>query len=206
MKSGFCSVGFCEGTRPRSRSGKPVKVCVAFTICDCSCHTKINQMYEMTGAARIELQNPEYVPAPNPDLSFLHDDADAATTAAVGRITAPPREKPSSVAVGLRETARTFTATATGHRQRGQLETEVQLVCNRHMVGEIEGMLTTKAIAFFIDPENPPSQGAIGAVLERWAKMGYATIGSKPLRFTGYTVEGMSKGLEKMRAEQKRRR
>lgn len=204
MKSGFCCIGLCEGTRPIDRKGKPMKVCVAFDWCPCSCHRSISKMYELTGSVRVGQQNPDYEPAPNPDLSFIYE-MQAGASIVGGGITRTPVEQPSPVATGLRESTRTFAPTATGGRARGQLEVEVQQVCNRYMVGELEGLLTTKFIGHLINPDDPPSQGAIGAVLERWAKIGYATVGTKPLRFSGYTVEGMKKGLEQMKNEQKRR-
>lgn len=201
-KTGFCGAGLCEGKAPVSPSGKPMKVCVAYDICSCDCHSTITQMYELAGKPRPLRQNPNYEPARNVDLSWLYT-LDAASIG--GPNTPAPVERPSPVAPSLSESARTFVPNAAGGRARGQLEDEVRRVCNRYMAGEIEGLLTTKLIATEIDKDNPPSQGAIGAVLLRWGKIGFADVRLGPMRFAGYTIEGMKEGLEKLKAKAKRR-
>jgi hypothetical protein len=53
--------------------------------------------------------------------------------------------------------------------------------------------------------EDPPSTGAVKAVLDRWVDSGFATITTKPAAFEDYTEEGRLLGWrgikEKRRAE-----
>ncbi|ANA85836.1 hypothetical protein PBI_WOES_65 [Gordonia phage Woes] len=204
-KTGFCGIGHCEGTAPVSPSGKPMKVCTLLDVCQCSCHTKFNKMYEAAGAERRLHQNPNYIPAVYPDLSeYLQptEELDGAPLSGVTTTTVV-RERPSEIAPGLVELAPTYTATPTGQRRRGQLEAEVQRVCHQGMMGEFDEFLTPQFIAQQIDPDNPPSTGAIGAVFNRWERIGYAKIHRKPLYFQHLTVEGMRDGLEACRRRAK---
>lgn len=205
--TGFCGIKHCEGTAPVSPSGKPMKVCVAHEFCECECHKKFDRMYKMAGEPRRVHQNPNYVPYVYPDMSEYFnasDDAPATLSGGVA-VVAEPRERPSETAPGLLESARTFTGTEAGHRQRGQLEAEVQKVCNRAMMGEFDEFMTPQAIAELIDPDNPPSTGAIGSVFNRWERIGYAKIHRKPLYFQHLTVEGMRDGLEACKRKAKAR-
>jgi hypothetical protein len=105
-------------------------------------------------------------------------------------------DKPSELTPGLLESAREFEPTYDGYRRRGQLEAEVQVICNRAMMGEFDEHCTAKFIAEQINPENPPSTGAIGAVFKRWEACGYAVINHSPVYFKRLTIEGMRDGLE----------
>lgn len=200
--TGFCGAGLCEGKAPVSPSGKPMKVCTAIDICNCGCHSIITQMYEMAGKPRPIRQNPNYEPARNVDLSWMNT-LDASLEGGVN--TRVPVERPSPVVPSLAESARTFVPNVAGGRARGQLEDEVRRVCNLYMAGKIEGLLTTKVIAWHIDQDKPPSQGAIGAVLLRWEKIGFADVRLGPMRFAGYTIEGLKEGLESLKAKAKRK-
>lgn len=206
-KTGFCGSGLHEGTAPVSMSGKPMKVCAFPDVCTCECHIKFNKMYELAGAERHIHQNPNYVPVVGPDLSeyFTRSEELEPHSIGNGNRTARPVDKPSVVAPGLLESSRTFDPTPTGYRQRGQLEVEVQAVCNRAMTGEFDDLMTPAKIAEIIDPSNPPSSGAIGAVFNRWEQIGYATIHRKPLYFQGYTIDGLRLGLEAMKRKAKGR-
>ena len=205
-KTGFCGNGHCEGTAPVSSSGKPMKCCVAFEICECSCHVKFNKMYEMADVPRRLHQNPNYIPYEYPDMSeyfaVSHEEVETLSGGVVN--TPEPRERPSKTAPGLLESARTYTGTPSGYRQRGQLEAEVQKVCHRAMMGEFDDLMTPQAIAEIIDHENPPSAGAIGSVFNRWERIGYAKIHRKPLYFQHLTVDGMRDGLEALKRKAKR--
>ncbi|QDF18281.1 hypothetical protein SEA_DAKITI_68 [Gordonia phage Dakiti] len=205
-KTGFCDIGSCEGTAPVSPSGKPMKVCTMHEICECSCHTKFDRMYKMANTERRVHQNPNYVPYQYPDLSeYLTPTVELeGASLSVGVDARVPRERPSESAPGLLELAPVYTGTPTGQRQRGQLEAEVQQVCHRAMMGEFDELMTPQVIAELIDHENPPSTGAIGAVFNRWERIGYAKIHRKPLYFQHLTVEGMRDGLEALRRRAKR--
>lgn len=203
-KTGFCGMGMCEGTRPKSPSGKPMKVCDFVGVCNCTCHSTITKMYEMAGMARITQQNPDYVPYIGPDLSWIKDERVPPTPF----VPAQPFTLSTVEDAGEGHTA-TTTAPTDGarpdrsNRLRGWLENEVRDICDRKMSGEISDTLTPKLLADWIDPENPPSAGAVGAVLDRWAEIGFAHINKHPVRFVSYTVKGMSLGLERMKSDAK---
>lgn len=207
--SGFCGNGHCEGTRPKTASGKPRKVCVAYDVCECKCHVSLNEMHELAGKPRRPYQNPAYEPPPNVDLTWLDQVVVTSIDAAPIDGMAPTREpveRPSAEAPGLRESTREWHDTPSGARQRGQLEEEVRRVCNQAMRGTFgDSLMTPPFIAHQINEIKPPSTGAIGRVLDRWEEMGFAKIHRKPVYFEGYTLEGLKKGLEQMKAEQKRK-
>jgi len=205
--TGFCAVGFCEGKSPVGIiSNKPVRVCDFYEECNCDCHKKITRMYESVNEPREVMQNPLYEPAHNIDLSFLDEvDRLIALTGGPG-IATEPLQKPSTATPGLWEAGRTFAKTPTGRRQRGQLEAEVLLVCNRFMDGQLPPqVMTPTVIASEIDKDDPPSIGAVNAILYRWRDLGFARIHSKPLAFLGYTPEGLKEGLEYMKARANRK-
>jgi len=161
-------------------------------------------MFEMSGEPREPLQNALYEPVPPPDLSFLDElDMLIASTGGPGIIT-EPLQRPSTDTPGLWEPARTFTPTPTGRRQRGQLEAEVLLICNKFMNGEITEMVTPQYISTAIDPNDPPSVGAINAIFYRWEDLGFIRIHRKPLALIRITNEGVEKGLEYMKQRAKR--
>lgn len=90
-----------------------------------------------------------------------------------------------------------------GRRPRGWLAKDVKHLCDMWVTGEIQigGPLTPFRVSELIselESVNPPSQGAIKNVFERWAEMGFATFQPKPYAFLGYTEEGMEKGLDRM--------
>lgn len=211
-RTGFCGAGLHEGTRPKSPSGKPMKVCTAVGLCTCACHQKIDKMYQMTGVERVVQQNPDYQPAQNVDLSWMEqlESKVAASPLLPGYAVMPPAVEAPSVVVPTGADSGpvpvpAYAATPSGIRARGQLEHQVYAVCQRFMMGEIQELMTPKLIALEIDPEDPPSVGAIGAVLGRWEQYGFAVIHKNPIRFAMFTREGIAKGLEKMRADFKAR-
>ena len=199
--SGFCGIGSCEGTSPTSPSGKPMKVCVAFGLCECSCHAKFDSMYAKMGEERVEHQNPHYEPAVPVDLTWMDQEKELPKP----KPAAPEikfQDRPSRTAVGLLESSREWEGTVNGYRHRGQLEAQVQQVCNRAMMGEFDEHCTARFVAEQIDPDNPPSTGAIGAIFKRWEACGYAVINKHPVYFKRLTIEGMRDGLEACKARQ----
>lgn len=205
--TGFCGSGFCEGTRPKSPSGKPMKVCDFVDICSCTCHSKITKMYELASIPRVTQQNPDYEPFIGPDLGWIQDER----IPPAPFVPAQPFTLAAPEIPGESHTAGTV-ADVDGprpdrtNRLRGWLENEVKDITDRYMSGEISDMLTPKLLAVWVDPENPPSVGAVGAVLDRWAEIGFAQINKNPVRFVSYTVKGMTLGLERMKADAKHTR
>lgn len=196
--TGFCGVGLHEGTKPKSKSGVPMKVCDFWIDCKCHCHAQITKMHELTETERVPHQNPDYSPPkspyviPRPDEVYVKTVVNEQEEAPIVRnpLEAPPKR---------------FDATPTGKRARGELEDEVLAVCGSFIRGELPyEVLLPKNIAIEIDKYNPPSVGAIGAVFERWVLYGFAKIEKNPVQFVSFTLEGMMHGLDYLKAKHKR--
>lgn len=198
--TGFCGVGFHEGMKPKTRGGVALKVCVSWIQCACKCHTDITKMHELTSTERVPHPNPDYSPVKNPfwmpsmdERAMLHERHD--------------HEVPVEPVVRnpLEAQAKRFDATPTGKRARGQLEDEVLAVCGSFVRGELPYEdLTPKEVATEIDKFDPPSVGAIGAVFDRWVSLGFARCEKRPVRFVSFTLDGMTIGLEGLKAKAKR--
>lgn len=210
--TGFCNIKCCEGTKPRSASGKPMKTCTLYPGCACQCHSNLTNMYESVGMERpLATTNPEYISysrtywmpedadtLPDPIISNSDDTPEGDTLTKAPRAAGPPR-------VGaLTEGTKAYGATPSGRKGRGQLEDEVRWVCNKFMKAELEGLCTPQLIAETIDADDPPALGGIHSVLNRWVEIGFAEIAVKPTRFTNYTVEGLTLGLETLKDRAKR--
>lgn len=195
-KTGFCGSGFHEGTRPKSVSGVPIKVCSMIEVCTCKCHADITRMFEMGNRPRRVLDNPEYTLPISPYVMPTYEERIALHEAENAR-----HARPVSLGKPLEVKAQqTFVETPTGIRARGQLEDQVLLVCSQFARGELEvEVLTPNFIAMEISEAEPPSVGAIGAVFDRWVRIGFARCEKKPVRFTSFTSEGMLKGLQYMK-------
>lgn len=50
--------------------------------------------------------------------------------------------------------------------------------------------LSPKTLAAMIDPENPPSTGAIYSVLKRWEGAAQVDMAESPVRFIRFTAKG----------------
>lgn len=93
---------------------------------------------------------------------------------------------------------------------RTDLEPDVKAITDAFVTGEVkleEGqVLTPHRISALVHERRggegkAPSAGAVSAVLERWEKYGFATLGTKPAAFVDYTDAGREKGLTAMKAE-----
>lgn len=82
---------------------------------------------------------------------------------------------------------RTFEPTPTGRAARGELEDKVRLAIIK--VYGFEG-LTPDTIAVLVNKDDPPSVGAIHAILTRWEEKGLAIIARKPMRFVEFSELG----------------
>lgn len=207
-RTGFCGIGLCEGTKPHSASGVPMKTCPAYLTCPCDCHKALFKMFQMSEMPRLLVENPEYHPPhrefwmpsddPNYGLTPLSSDEDTDTRLAV-ESPAPDIVPPS---VG-----RSYAPTATGRAARGELESWVKEVCDVWLIEKYQMLCTPAWISEEIadmQAIKPPSVGAISAVFERWVKLGFANIAKKPTRFLNYTEEGKSLGLEALKIRAKR--
>jgi hypothetical protein len=204
--SGFCGMGHHEGTKPRSPSGKPMKVCIAWQICKCPCHETLNEMYKMSEIPREVHENPEYVsfertwymPVFGVDYGMDRDALAGDTLDDTGQ-----QQRHGSGTPGHR----TFDPTPSGRAARGQLEDQVLEVVTEWNIDPGTDLCTPTFVAWDIARFNQieePSTGAIGAVFDRWQEYGFAVIERKPVRFMGFTEEGEQRGLEYMKAKYKR--
>lgn len=205
LLTGYCQAGWHEGLKARTASGKSAPTCKFYISCPCNCHTQLNRMYEMAGEERILVDNSDWKPENTfvmPSLEPLAavPSIPSAPVAAVVVESPAPGIVPASV-------PRIFTPTVSGRLGKGELEAWVKEVTDVWAV-EQEGRCSVGYISAEIGRTkgiNPPSQGAIQNVLFRWKDLDFAHIETdRPLRFTGYTDDGIKFGLENMKARAKR--
>lgn len=213
LVTGFCDSGWHEGTKATDWRGRPAGTCKFFQTCPCECHNEIGKLFELTGTERILVDSSGYVPDLGgfvmPDVgmddpSFIRADSDPASGL---------QEARDSTASGLESVAGTpaparFAPTPTGRAARGQLEWWVHEQVRIWTVEGYDFACTPVWISKEIGRDqgiDPPSVGAISAVFERWSNLGFAIIEKKPTRFAGLTEDGKTKGLDRMKAEAKRR-
>lgn len=203
IKTGFCSNGWHEGTKAKTKGGNPAPTCKFYLTCPCKCHSDLHKLYKMTEKQR-ELVNKSDYKTPPRQFWMPADDPDYFVTprSTSNDIVAPVvLESPDDTRVPalLR---RTFAPTASGRLARGELETMVHMVTNVWVIEEYGFPCTPQWIAEEIASDHAipaPSTGAITAVLEKWVNLKFAVVERKPLRFVSYTPTGISMGLEKMK-------
>lgn len=210
--SGFCSAGQCEGRKPVSRSGLGLPTCMMTSDqCKCKCHADTDRLFKMMDMPRpLPEQNPLYKPqkltAWMPSLEERAAEH-AAAVAARNKADLIVIESPKPTHVPATVTRR-YSATPTGRAGRGELEVNVKHWCDRWVLDQPEESCTPTWISEKIAHDlgiKPPSVGAIGAVFDRWTAYGFALIGKKPVRFIGYTNEGVELGLEALKMRHRQR-
>lgn len=205
VKSGFCANGNCEGTNQKSPSGKPMKTCEFFNTCGCECHDQISKLFELTGNERILVDSSGYIPDFGEFIMPELLDGDPLSMSDTGN--APRMHEDAPSAPVPPPVARSYEPTPTGRTARGQLESWVLRQVTIWTVEKFDFYCTPVWISKNIAHDEavpPPSVGAIGAVFDRWVKLGFAVIEKKPVRFVQFTDEGKRLGLEKMKASIKR--
>lgn len=187
VKSGHCSQGHCEGTRPKSPSGVAFRTCAALDWCVCSCHAEWDALFAASGKERILITNPEYRPLERtwwmPDFDFRAENMAQATALKLEGETEPE-----------------FNQLESGRSARGQLEYRVKRAVE---AWDKEEACTPKWISHWImDNENvpAPSVGAVHSVLMRWEKIHYAVVERDPVRFVCLDAQGMKYGLDTLKA------
>lgn len=205
MKTGFCFNGWCEGTKAKDWRGNPVPTCQYIETCPCSCHDKLSKLFEMTDTERIVVESSGYTP---PHRTYwMPSDDPLSPLSTSNRPDAPVLLESPAPDVVPPTIARPFSITPTGRAARGQLELWVKIECDAWLVDDPGELCTPSYLATQIaraQAIDPPSVGAISAVFDRWAKLGFALIGKKPTRFVGYTPDGVKLGLERMKEQAKR--
>ena len=203
FKSGYCMIGWCEGSASQDSTGKYVRTCHLWQSCNCDCHVTIDKMFQIANAPRILFDNPKYIRPKSPFV--LPGELSGDLFAIEDHHTDTPVKSLSAPMVGSVRLPG-YSETASGNRARGQLESEVLRVCQQFTRGQIEVEdLTPKLIALEIDEVEPPSVGAIGAVFDRWVKIGFANCETKPVRFISFTVDGLLHGLDAMKETARRK-
>lgn len=199
-RTGFCGMGCHEGTRPVNVLETALPTCRDWLTCGCECHDKLSEMFVMTEQIRTLVDSSGYVPE---RLTMImptwSERAEArATSSSSDPAMAPVRLEspdPDRIPATL---ARTYAATPTGRSGRGQLESQVKHICDDFVlmgVGQCTPKYVSEMIATVFE-QAPPSVGAIDAVWVRWVKIGFAVVEKKPTRFTGYTADGITVGLD----------
>lgn len=202
-QSGFCGIGSHENSKNKSPSGKSLRTCpvggrfdtivhgdrnLGETLCECTCHDMSRQMEVMSGV-KFPAYNSIKASGPLSGLGLLSgvgtgtDGGKAAGSVDGGRPTVV-------VASGAR-----FVETPSGRAARGQLEEQVRFaVCTQVRAAGDDMIailgLTPKLIGDIINKENPPSSGAIYAVLKRWDGANLIDMAESPVRFVRFTDRG----------------
>lgn len=206
IKTGFCNLGQCEGTKPRGNKDKPLPTCKTWQECACECHVALDKMFKDVGMDRVLVENPEYLPEKvdfniEDYLNIGSSDVRFSDTGVNG----PDGIEVITTAPRLPELAER--RTETGRAARGGLEAQVLLVCSEYVENKMIDMLIPKNIANVIAGKYKipaPSTGAIGAVFNRWESIGFAKQDRKPVRFSGFTGSGTPEELERIKAKSKR--
>lgn len=199
MLTGFCQAGWHEGLKINAPT------CKYYVNCPCDCHAQLNRMYQMTGDERVLVNNSTWRPA-NPYVLPSLEPLEAVPSNGTPTVAAPVVESPAPGIVPP-SAPRIFAPTVSGRLGKGELESWVKEVTDVWAV-EKDRLCTVGYISNEIGRVkgiNPPSQGAIQNVLFRWKDLGFAHIETaRPMRFTGYTDDGIKFGLENMKARAKR--
>lgn len=224
--TGFCANKQCEGTKPKSPSGSPMRTCQFWETCPCKCHAQITEMYELTGMDReppeqtaeylawVREQRHQFV-SPSPfDIDPVDGlSSSGGTDTPLGDedpVAVPVRDAAAPLSPGRRVTPEpVFAPTPTGRRARGQLEYDVLQICMEYAANVYDWeYCTPKLVAERIGKMNDteqPSTGAINAVWDRWERLEFAIQDKKPSRFVRFVPENPSPAvLDMIKARTKR--
>ena len=217
--TGQCSGGNHEGSKNLSQGGALFPACAGmyafrFTVIQCSCWC-----HEMFSQARAQAPAALSDPIPSMQLGNGAGSGQMGTVAQangglIDAITVPTdtdfwtkvlEHQDLTIQVfrlvsyhvfkvkGERSLAKPIPADA--RRPRGSLDINVEAICRLALEGLIPNELTPPNIGLLIDARNPPSAGAIHAVLTRWEAAGYCTISKKPVTMTGFTNKVNKSGI-----------
>lgn len=204
-KTGFCANGWCEGSKAKDWKGNPVPTCKFIFTCPCICHDALDKLFSLTESERVVVDSSGYAP---PHRTYWMPSDDPLPPLSNNGHTSPPVVVESPAPDRVPATViRTFTPTPTGRAARGELELWVKQQCDEWLIDEPGEPCTLAYLAAEISRTQgitSPSVGAISAVFDRWAKLGFAIIEKKPTRFVKYTDEGVRLGLEQMKTQAKR--
>lgn len=216
--TGHCNNGAHEGTKKFSWKDTLMQSCqgryewrFCVAVCTCWCHELAATVRAMGDApASVVTGTPDAVAPASVDMVGLA----MPFPVAVVMPAEPPEivmyrrliesEKVSSQLInmvriqilGEERTVVERSAKIGGRRHRGELDANVEIVCKLWLDKKLPWeLLTTDAISMLIDADDPPSQGAVYAVLNRWADRGIAMVGTKPMRFMGFNEMVLAIGV-----------
>lgn len=205
MKTGFCSNGWCEGSKAKDWRGNPAPTCAFILECPCSCHDDLDKLFLLTEKERMVVESSGYS-VPERTFWLPSDDPEPPLSPTNGTDTPTIVESPAPDRVPA-TIVHDFNPTETGRAARGELESWVKQHCDIWLIDEPGDLCTPQYLANEIARDlgiAPPSVGAIGAVFDRWVRLGFAVCLKKPVRFERYTDEGIKLGLEVMKAQAKK--
>ena len=187
--TGHCAVGNCYGAKNTTADGKRLLPSCQWKyeyrgnmiVCTHSCHNDVSEMLAL-------IEEMYSLSSGNPDLDLPSPVPPQLREAMtyVARIDDRPVYTPL-LTVPTLDGPRTFEPTPTGRAARGELEEKVRLAIIK--VYGFEG-LTPETIAVLVNKDDPPSVGAIHAILTRWEERSLAIIARKPMRFVEFTELG----------------
>lgn len=205
LLTGFCLAGWHEGTRPKTRTGEPVKTCPLFLDCPCKCHIDLDELFALSERPRELVTNPDYQPVITHNVirptvtapSILSGD-----TVQAGVIVSPA----PGIVPG--EKVKEFSDTKSGRIQRGQLEYWTKAAIDVWVIEygtQPEGRRPACTPTWICEQISlaegiaPPLTGGVNHIFRRWEELGIATFGGKPTRFCAYTQEAIELGIDRMR-------
>lgn len=201
--SGWCHSGAHEGQIKMSERGVRFPTCSGnigrHHKCPCWCHEVYRKAAKLMAERGEELPSTRPAPVasatvePSLDPTGGHSTPDEKQAARMD-----PSGSPNNAITDIPPPD--FNPTPTGRKAHGELEQQVLEACDKWVKMGSPGLLVPSLIAKIIDPDNLPSTGAIAAVLGRWAELGFAVMGQKPIRFVGYSEEGETLGLWVMKS------
>lgn len=190
--TGFCATGAHEGIGVvKSAAGAVLKPCKGeYSVptthyygrqvhikCTCSCHQDFEEIRAMMAAMSAMHEIPTLTPPRRIQETPGHTDTPTPVERPAVATTAPVAAPPRDGLLPFQRAA--VNAIEKGHARRGVLEEKVRQVVEKyHELAA--GMLTPKVIALYIDKNNPPSAGAVDAVMKRWESKGWVILGKKP--------------------------
>jgi hypothetical protein len=175
--------------------------------CPCECHQRIDEMFKLAGMERLLANKSAYVPERvdfNPD-DYLPKRDEPAPFDPFAVVAPIDVERPVAPASEAHTAPITERRTDTGRAAKGALEAQVWEQCVVFAKAGIPA--TPKMLSNLIADKYhiaTPSTGAIGAVFDRWVKLGFAEKNNRPVQFLRFTGEGTWQELEKMKAQFKK--
>lgn len=185
----WCVNGSHEGKpkKPSENSEHTWPECLYGNHCTCECHDKMAKLRGM-----MSLPEPEFlIPGAPPPAVVLDGGA---------------------VSIRIRPTDAELVENLTPAQppadgKRGHLEHKVYEFCKKHVDMGLHkaGVLNVGYIVLGVsDGDYVPSNGAVNAVLQRWATSGFAVVAKSPTRLMDFTEAGIKLGLQGFRAVAKR--